>query len=66
MLTKQGGYMGIMDAAKGKMNDMADNMGDEKKERLNMLMHREQQGELTDSDRTELQRLREQMTGEGM
>jgi hypothetical protein len=58
--------MSIIDKAKDAMGDMTDKMSEERKERMNMLTHREQQGDISDSDRTELQRLREQMSGTGM
>ena len=53
--------MGLMDNAKDKMGDMADNMDDAMKERLQMLKSKEKNGTLTDRDRSELQQLKERM-----
>jgi hypothetical protein len=51
--------MGLTDTMKDKM----DNMDDAMKERLQMLKNKEKDGALTDGDRSELQELKERMTG---
>lgn len=52
--------MGLMDSTKAQLDDMGD-MADAMKERLQMLKNKEEKGTLTDSDRSELQQLKERL-----
>lgn len=52
--------MGLMDNVRDKTPDMG-NMDDAMKERLQMLKSKEKEGTLTDSDRSELQQLKERI-----
>ncbi len=52
---------GMMDNIKDKMGDMSEEM----KQRMHMLKSKEQDGSINDSERTELQQLRDRTAGHG-
>lgn len=52
---------GIMDNIKDKMGDMSDEM----KQRMHALKSKEQDGSINDSERTELQQMKDRMKGHG-
>jgi hypothetical protein len=56
--------MGLMDNVKDKMDDMG-SMDDAIKERFNMLKSKEQNGTLSDSERSEWQQLKDRMGNKG-
>ena len=57
--------MGMMDNMKDMAGDKMGDMGDEMKQRLEMLKNKEKSGDLNDSERSELQQLRSRMTNHG-